>query len=611
MGLSVRNQVGVLLALVCVALALQGQSQGQAEAPTRTQAEVRAQAQAQALELKQLSLAASVDLGEVTVAYRITPRNRSVNAGLQVFARREDPAAQGQFELIAPTTADGKPLILHLFRDQEATGSFKVPLKKGSYGPVRLILFRSPDGKSLDYNQVLYDTARDPAAPRLALDVTVRTEQKRVVAPMLAPARVSLAEAAGGAAAVTVSTEVRLPASYKAEGGGFWVMAKGSGGFVQVWAGADQARPGGDPLDNYQSIPITLKLPPLREGLWNVELGLFRHNFGDPLQWVYPGVDFEVGGDRWVVRAPAGRIPPRLRVRNARFERLDGTPHNFYPDHPAALSGVKFVRGGNYGNAILWTLRPALNNPGYFTLLKDLGCRWMRFNFNPDRYLGEPVYQHAVDQVVENIWAAGLYPVVSPQNLPQGASRDEQAEKGLAVVRALAARYKGKSAWLQICNEPHEFKTWAEWKPVATRYVKAIREIDPEAFVVVPFEDFSKDGRGAAKDPIRDVRVDLYDGHAYVGPEQVSTLFGPAITAGLPVMLGEYGGGGPYLKQIHTALQSLSPAPLAVGPWAFTIAGQDSLPLIADGSTAELRFTEAGQAVASDFELWLGGKQRR
>lgn len=570
-----------------------------------------AQAAPPPLTLSRVELSARADLGQARISYRITPASRSANVGAQIWVRREDVTAREQYDLIAPVRSDGAPLIFQLFKDLDNSGEFTVSLKKGRYGACRLVLFQSPDGKIIDYSQTVYDSAADARHPELKLGIRIETEQKRVVAPVLEVAELArISESGAGTYRAAVSGMVKLPAGFGIEGDGLWAMAKGSGLFSQVWVDLKKAQPGNDPRDSYRFVPVEFVLDGVKAGLWSVQFGLFKPSFGDALQWIHPGLDFEVGGDSWVVRAPSGRIPPRLRVRNRRFETLDGKPFDFYPDEPAARQAVSFVRGGNYGNAIAWTLRPELNTPGYFTLLGELGCRYIRVNFNADRYADEQAYQHALDQVVQNIWAAGLYPLICPQSLPTGGTREEQVEKGLRVVQAMARIYKGKSVWLELCNEPHEFGTWAEWKPVAVRYAKAIRSIDPDAFVVVPFEGYQKSGAGAAKDPIREAAVDLYDAHAYAGPDEIGSLYGPALAAGLPLLIGEYGGGdAAYLRSLHATFQRLPAGLMAAGPWAFTIAGQDSLPLIQDGSTAELKFTPAGQAVADSYRAWNAGKR--
>ena len=500
---------------------------------------------------------------------------------------------------------------MHLYRDIDTTGTFTVNLPKGKYGGYRLILFNSPDGKTFDVGHSLYNTVNDPAPPVINLDLTVISAEAPIINPVLAIAPVPRVEAqSDGNYTITIPAKVKVPTSYQAEGGGFWVMAKGTAGFSQVWAAMSDGKPGGNENDPHREIPVVFQFKDLKPGLWNAQFGLFKYSWGEPLQWVYPGINVEAGGDAWVQKAPEARVPPRLMVKNGQFETLNGKPHSFYGGNPEARQAAAFIRGGNYGNAIAWTDQPALDTPGYFTLLGDMGCKYVRFNFNPDRYADEEEYQHSVDQVAQNIWAAGLYPLLAPQDLPSGATRAERVAKGLKVIEALAHKYQGRSAWLEICNEPKEFDSWASWKPVAEEYVKAIRAIDADAFVVVPFEGYSKDGRGAAASPITSVHIDLYDGHAYVAPNQVATLFGTPAKAGLPVLIGEYGSNDTtYLRQMNKAFQALPPGVLAVSPWAFTVKGQDTLPLVADGSTATLRYTSTGQVIADDFARWDSGKK--
>jgi hypothetical protein len=45
-----------------------------------------------------------------------------------------------------------------------------------------------------------------------------------------------------------------------------------------------------------------------------------------------------------------------------------------------------------------------------------------------------------------------------------------------------------------------------------------------------------------------------------------------------------------------------------VAPWAFTVAGDDQIPLVASGDTAVIHYTAAGQAIANDFATWDQGK---
>jgi hypothetical protein len=269
------------------------------------------------------------------------------------------------------------------------------------------------------------------------------------------------------------------------------------------------------------------------------------------------------------------------------------------------------VRGGNYGNAVCWSIAPANNSPEYFNQLKALGLRFVRINFHPDRYFETELYRNVVDQFVQNVWSAGLYPIISPQDFATASSEEGRVEKTVQLLKLLATRYKGQPVWYHVLNEPFLFPTWARWKPVAIRLVRTIRAIDPDAFVIVPFEGSATDGRAAALDPIQGVHVDLYDGHAYMNAKDISVRYGPAIQAGLPVIIGEYGGTtGAYMRQMDAALQQLSPGLMAVAPWAFTVPDQDSIPLIESVSAEGLKFTPAGQVVADDFAEWNAGRKR-
>jgi hypothetical protein len=555
------------------------------------------------LTLSTFSLMAQAKLGQVTFSYDFVPTNESVNAVMQVFIN-----VAGNWQAFTPSDDNGT-IVLNLYKNLDAAGSFKIDLPKGTYSAYRLFLFDAPDGHNADFNHVVWDSSKEHHLTLPTLDLTVLSSSAPIDSPTLSYPPNPLEEDEGnGLTTVTLPALVKYPEDYSVQGGGFWAMVKGSGGFSQVWADAKNASEGGSSLAPNLQIPVNFVLKDLKPGIFNVQLGLFTSSFGSPIQWIWPGFDFEVGGDAWEVKAPLRRIPLRLQVVNDRFELLSGKPYDFYSGNPAAVTGAKFVRGGNYGNAITWTLQPALDTPGYFTLLAGTGCHYIRFNFNPDRYLDQRVYQDVVDQAIQNIWSAGLYPIIAPQDLPAGDTLTLRVDKGDKLLSMVAERYAGESVWIEVCNEPHEFGTWADWKPVAARYVKTIRSIDPHAFVVVPFENFSKSGVGAASSPITDVHVDLYDGHAYIEPTQVASAYGAAIKAGLPVMIGEYGANNAqYLHEMDVAFQSLSP--LAISPWAFTVSGQDTLPLVADGSTANLVLTSAGQAIADDYSRWDSGRR--
>jgi hypothetical protein len=550
---------------------------------------------------------ASADLGTVTFSLHLLPSNVGADAGIQLYVHHHETDT---WDLVAAKNDLDAPIVFNLFRSQVNDVKFTAKMNPGTYDSVRLLLFNSPDGKAVDYGHVLYDSAADPNHPTISVSLTVTTSATRVTHPSLDYDAVPTCTDQGdGMYTVTISGHVKVPKGYSVDGGGFWAMAKGSAGFAQVWAALASAAPGDSAVDDYRQIPVTFQMKDVKPGLYNTQFGIFKQTWGDALEWSYPGLDFEVGGDAWVVKAAANKVPPRINTFRSHFVREGGDPFDFYAETPAAKSAVPFVRGGNYGNAICNELAPKLDTPAYFSLLHDAGLHFVRVNFSADRYPAEPVYQHALDQTVQNIWSAGLYPLLAPQDLPKASTLAERVAQDALLLTDLSKRYAGQPVWIELCNEPSEYGSWAEWKPVAERLIRSVRSVDPGAFVVVPFESWSKDGRGAAADPIMDQHVDLYDGHAYVTPADVDKFFGPATRAGLPLLIGEYGGTDPaYLHQMDVALQSMRPAPVAVAPWAFTVAGDDQIPLVASGDTAVIHYTAAGQAIANDFATWDQGK---
>src|SRR5207244_2078514 len=141
---------------------------------------------------------------------------------------------------------DGAPLILNLFKGVDNTGSFAVPLKKGTYGAVRLFLFHSPDGKSVNFQEAMFDSAADASKPSLALHVTVTVEDKRVTSSTLVIGTpIETTMTGNGTYKVTIPGTVKLPPGYTTKDNGLWAMAKGSY-FKQIWVGLNKAQPSGN-----------------------------------------------------------------------------------------------------------------------------------------------------------------------------------------------------------------------------------------------------------------------------------------------------------------------------------------------------------------------------
>jgi hypothetical protein len=564
------------------------------------------------LKMDRLSLAVGPATGMAYVQYVIVPVNRGARVGARFFLQRVDGRGRASQETVTPETDSG-PIVLTLRQDVANKGVLRLPLEPGRYGACRVVLYHSPDGRTVDFNKTVYDSATDPSLAGLRLNMTIRGPKRLLVPEIVTTEKPEITREAAGWK-VALDAEVRVPEEYYAPGGGLWAVAKGASGLSRQWVSLSSL--GGE--GGAKTGSVRFQFEGVQPSLWAVRVGLARSGAPGEVRWAEGRTDFEVGDRAWRVSAPRSMVPPRVRVRNRRFETLDGKRHEFYADAPSALSTVKFIRGGNYGNAIAVTIAPENNRPEYFRSLKAIGLRFIRFNLHPDRYLKDELYREVVDQTIQNIWMAGLYPIVGPRDFAEAESGIEstvqrqlaqRTSRTLQLLQMLARRYKGQPVWFHIMNEPYLYQTWEQWRPVAVRYVKAIRAIDPDAFVIVPFEAWAGDGRGAAADPITEARVDLYDGHAYLNPSQVAERFEPALKAGLPVLLGDYGGSSAlYLRQMNTAIRQLPPGLMAVAPWAFTVPEEDSLPLVESFAAGQVKYTAVGQVVADVFEAWLKGR---
>ena len=72
---------------------------------------------------------------------------------------------------------------------------------------------------------------------------------------------------------------------------------------------------------------------------------------------------------------------------------------------------------------------------------------------------------------------AGIVPCLAPQDMPAGATAaSEDALVKLGGI--IATKYVGVPIIQDIVNEPHNYGTWAAWKPVAKRVIDAERVDD-------------------------------------------------------------------------------------------------------------------------------------
>ncbi|BDI30981.1 hypothetical protein CCAX7_30320 [Capsulimonas corticalis] len=515
------------------------------------------------------SLQASVDLSEVTFTYKLATAAGSDggNVNIQIFLQNLDT---GKYVTLSPREVNGTPIKIPLLPDgSDNTGTFQVTAPIGRYGGGKVVLFA--EGSSFTKPVATFTVP--------PMNFTVKTDAVRVTAPTLT-VDMQAVQAPATDGKLHVPYTVKYPANFTNTKNVFWVMIKGKGVFKQQYAKMTQAVHKTEKGDEFEQINGEFIVDmPAQPGVYNANLGLFDANW-KMYQWVYPGVDFDQGD--WVVRADPSH----------------------YPNITHALTPGKapFFLGGNYGNAIATIGSAANDTPTFFKLLRaEAGLTVLRTNFDPERYEAETLYRKKVSQIVENMLSAGVVPCLSPQDMPPGASLEERAAKLEVVDKRMATDFAGKPVIFDVLNEPHEYTTWAQWKPVAVSLARAVKAANPKAFVVVESEGFAEDMSAASESPIGEGLVDLYGWHSY----HASLAELPKKAGhGIPVWLEEYHNTG---AAFHAELPKI-PNLKGLAAWAWTTPGQDGLPLVKSVNGAELTLSASGEKIAAYYRHWRDGE---
>jgi len=539
------------------------------------------------LTIKSVTASGSADLGTVTISGTIvTGPGDGQNAIAQVYALDADTNAWQTFN-----SDPAHPIAL--FPNMANTFSIVGPAPVGTYTKWRMVLFAvgSNFNTELPWQPVTPSPQLIPPpagnagfyGPDLGLVVT--TTQIRITTPTLLLDQDN-ALIPGPDGKINIPYEVRIPAGPwtgpEAQGTGAvdtYVLIKGTAGWGQPFIRGTQFTPGGDPLDNYLSFKgVSHITMPSTPGLYNLQGAVYNSGWKQISGWVWPGAMIPVG--QWVVK-----VDPAT-----------------YPDIKAAFgptgkAGVSI--GGNFGNALASQPTPAHNSPGYFRLLASLGMKWMRANYDPDKYWAYHWYADLVDSVVQNILSAGMIPVIAPQDMPGGATLTDREDALGKLLVLVANRYAGVPVVIDILNEPHRYPTWEAWRPTAAMLCGAIRSVQPSTVILCPFEGFQGDGRGCAANPLPAGTADFMGWHSY---GQDPTTFAARV-AGLPnVLMSEHH----YLDPVKLEAARASGI-VGMAGWAWTTLGQDSMPLVDSLSGAVMALTDAGASLNNWQQAVING----
>jgi hypothetical protein len=564
---------------------------------------------------EKLELIPTVDLGDVNLKIRTTNPSAPIDADLcQVWMRRTytnpttGQTTEQWINWVPNDDAAKKYFKFSLFSGETQTFNFDIStFDVGKYDSFRFIFFT--------YH---WTVLADQMAENVSFEIT--TKQKRVKAPFVEILTNKIQDPASDGK-LHIPYIIKMPAKTFTTWGGWFLLAKGSSMFQQPWIayarkdganvlpdGATKVADGPDPYW-YSEGEIVFDYPNV-SGIHNLQFGLFDYNW-KMQNWVWPGINIQVGGDSWVTKCPDSKLPPRLRVSDGQLVKLDGTPYNIYQGTTGA-NAITAIRGGNYGNQYLWSEAPDYNRTGYFSSLKFLGHKFLRFLFNPDKYIADHIYRNRIQDTIGKMLTAGCHVIVGPQHIPTGNDLYEKSEAFYKLIELMANNWKGLPIWVCLTNEPNDIGDWSLCKPILQKAATIYRSIDSDAFLICPTSKWSKENTTPeANDLIDSQLVDAYAYHAYNDAASVIPNLKPILDKGVAVIVEEYGCGDvEWQKGINIEMQKLSklyPNLIGFATWAWTRAGEDACPMVEDGNLANVKLTAVGQMQAKDMQIWDSG----
>jgi hypothetical protein len=564
---------------------------------------------------EKLELIPTVDLGDVNLKVRTTNPSTPIDADLcQVWMRRT---------YTNPTTGQTTEQWLNWVpNDDVAKKYFKFSLFSGETQTFNFDISTFDVGKYDSFRFIFFTYHWTVLADQAAEDVSfeITTKQKRVKAPLVEILSNKVQDPAPDGK-LHIPYIIKMPAKTFTTWGGWFLLAKGSTMFQQPWIpyakknGADvlpdgvtKVADGPDPYW-YSEGEIVFDYPAV-SGIHNLQFGLFDYNW-KMQNWIWPGINIQVGGDSWVTKCPDSKLPPRLRVSNGQLVKLDGTAYNIY-EGTTGSNAITAIRGGNYGNQYLWSEAPDYNRTGYFSSLKFLGHKFLRLLFNPDKYIADQIYRNRIQDTIGKMFTAGCHVIAGPQHIPTGNDLYEKSEAFYKLVELMANNWKGLPVWVSITNEPNDIGDWSLCKPILEKASTIYRSIDADAFIICPTSKWSKENTTPeANNLIDSALVDAYAYHAYNNASEVIPNLKPLLDTGVAVIVEEYGCGDvEWQKGINIEMQKLSklyPNLIAFATWAWTRAGEDACPMVEDGNLANVKLTATGQMQAKDLQIWDSG----
>lgn len=233
-------------------------------------------------------------------------------------------------------------------------------------------------------------------------------------------------------------------------------------------------------------------------------------------------------------------IPMSGRAQNVDKLHVEGTQLVNSKGEPVVLHGISF------GWHCIWPqfwnkqcTRYLIRNWNAQVVRASMGVAKeakgeMLRNYLAEPKLGLKCVKHVVDEAIRD----GAYVIIDWH------SHDIFEEQAISFFRMMAKRYKGvPNVIYEVYNEP-DYETWPEVKAYATKVIRAIREIEPDAVILVGCPHWDQDIDQVAADPIRGEKNLMYTMHFYAGTHKqwLRDRTDAAMAKGIPVFVSECAG---------------------------------------------------------------------
>lgn len=209
--------------------------------------------------------------------------------------------------------------------------------------------------------------------------------------------------------------------------------------------------------------------------------------------------------------------------------------------------GAAFQLKGPSTLGLVWY--PEYINKGAFETIHSWGANLIRlamYTAEEDGYLvgGDQEFtKDLIDKGVKYATELGMYVIIDWHILSDGNPKDNQDE-AIKFFKEICAKYKDNGNVLyEICNEPNgEGVTWEVVKEYAEAVIPVIREICPDAIVLVGTPTWSQDVDIAADNRLTGFDNIMYSVHYYAAThkQELRDKASYAIKSGVAVFIDEY-----------------------------------------------------------------------